>query len=135
MRITTKRAKKASKPVTVRLDDRALAIARAEARAAGMSLSGYLAKIIQASAGQRPEQALQEDVQQVAQAAMLASQLAVEVLSHVQIMQMPSPAQRQQIEQKRSELYALHFSPSDHNPDEQRPERGQVDNGIQEAEL
>jgi len=141
MRITTKRAKKASKPVTVRLDDRALAIARAEARAAGMSLSGHLAKVIQAAAGQRPEQALQEDIQQVGQASMLSAQLATEALAHLQIMLMPSPTQKQQIESRRAQLYSQHFSPAEPeqapagNSDSQGENGTHEINEVTEAEL
>jgi len=130
-----KRKRERTVPVSVHLNKREAALVEAESKACGISRSAWIRLAVLSRLEGEARASSHDEIQQVGQAAMLASQLAVECLAHNQIMLMPSPTQRQQIEQKRAELYALHFSPSaDEDQEAQQPAQ-QPDDGVQEAEL
>jgi len=122
-------------PVSVHLNKREAALVDAEAKAAGLSRSAWIRLAVLARLEGEARSSSHDEIQQVGQAAMLSAQLATEVLSHVQIMQMPSPTQRQQIEHKRAELYALHFSPTGDEPGPDQSAQQTDEDNIQEAAL
>jgi len=124
-------------PVSVHLSRREAALVQAEAKASGISRSAWIRLAVLARLEGEAGSSSHDEIQQVGQAALLAAQLATEVLAHAQIMQMPSPTQSQQIEEKRRQLYTLHFSPIEPDQVPASPV-SQSENGIneiQEAEL
>jgi len=118
-------------PVSVHLNTREAALVQAEAEAAGISRSAWIRLAVLARLEGEAGSSSHDEIQQVGQAAMLSAQLSTEVLAHLQIMLMPATSQAQQIERKRGELYALHFTPTQDGQQQEPVE----DNGIQEAEL
>jgi len=108
--------KRKTAPVTVHLSGRESALVEAEAKASGLSRSAWIRQAVLARFDEKGGNS-QGEIEQVGQAAMLSAQLAIEVLAHLQVMLMPSPGQKPQIEQLRSELYARHF----HQPAGEQP--------------